>query len=280
MIIVEKKNFQQVYQYLRSQLTIAPAVDVGTWQSQDISEKPEMVTHELHDVHWSINMPLTYDKLVADVKPNLPWAEDHFKERVSGKPLNPPPSEQWWPYAQQGNAEHKEGTIFSHTYPERMWPKFASAGQKAPNGRLEGVPHQGIRYEFGDLQDVVELLEREPMTRQAYLPIWFPEDTGNASNVRVPCSLGYHFMYRDKKLHTLYTIRSCDFMRHFQDDVYMAMRLAEWVAWMAFGPEATVGRFTMVIPSLHIFEGDIPILLRQVEEDREEFDRRLMGAFG
>lgn len=289
MKIVEKANFSQTYDYLRSQLLVAPKVDVGKWQSQDISNQPLLVTHEVQDVHLSFAMPRSYDDLVADVKPNLPWAEDHMRERVCGVPLNPPPSASWWPYAQKDNDEHKEGKLFSHTYPERFWPKFAATGTKAPNGRLSGVPHMGIRYELGDLGNLVELLRAEPYTRQAYLPVWFPEDTGNASGVRVPCTLGYHFMYRDGKFNMTYFIRSCDFVRHFRDDVYMALRLGEWLGYNSDiladkedgGLEGDLGKFTMVIPSLHCFDGDIA-KLRYEEGQAKGFEPdsvRLLKAF-
>lgn len=264
MIVVEKANFTTAHSFLRGLLLKAPQVDVGTWQSQDISDKPMMITHELQDVHLSFQMPSTQTQLVYDVKPSIPWAEDHFQERVSGLPLNPPPSEAWWPYAQQGNAEHKNGQFFSHTYPERFWPRRANILTKPY------MDNRGIRYQYGDLGDLVALLKQEPYTRQAYLPVWFPEDTGNVPNVRVPCTLGYHFMFRNNKLTLNYFIRSCDFVRHFRDDVYMAIRLVEWVINSVWGPEATgemMGKFNMIIPSLHCFAGDMAMLQYQYDED-------------
>jgi thymidylate synthase len=113
----------------------------------------------------------------------------------------------------------------------------------------------GVRYEFGDLQDVVNLLNKSLHTRQAFLPIWFPEDTGVVHGERVPCTLGYHFLVREDLLNIVYYIRSCDFLRHFPDDVYMACRLAQWVADKL---PVDVGSMVMHISSLHIFEGDMP----------------------
>lgn len=275
MITMNMSSFNELIESLRSKLIAAPQVDVGKWQSQDIRNRPEMITRELRDVHISFPMPQTYDDLVLVVKPNLPWAENHFQERVSGQPLNPPPSEAWWPYAQRGNEEYKQNQIFSHTYPERFWPKVAGSFASLSS------PNHGIRYSYGDLGDLVNLLKSERYTRQAYLPVWFPEDTGNALGVRVPCTLGYHFLFRDDKLHLTYFIRSCDFMRHFRDDVYMACRLASWVANAAFGPEmsSNLGHFTMVIPSLHIFQGDLPMLKHEAEADTKLRNMRLLGAF-
>jgi thymidylate synthase len=64
-------------------------------------------------------------------------------------------------------------------------------------------------------------------------------------------------MVRYGQLNCTYLIRSCDFMRHFQDDVYMAARLVQWVAEQI---EQPIGSLTMWIGSFHIFQGDVPII--------------------
>ena len=58
---------------------------------------------------------------------------------------------------------------------------------------------------------------------------WIPEDTGAHHGERVPCTLGYHFIRRDDYLHMFYFIRSCDYIRHFRDDIYLAMRKAHYI---------------------------------------------------
>jgi len=121
----------------------------------------------------------------------------------------------------------KDG-VFTHTYQERFWPKDyerKTLGYDA--NRIQ--KRRGIRYEWGDLSDVVEHLLNEPFTRQAYLPIFFPEDTGAKHGGRIPCTLGYHFMLRGHRMHCWYDIRSCDAVRHFRDDVYLTCRLVYWV---------------------------------------------------
>lgn len=248
----ELEQFKGMAIDIGSKLLNAPRVEGKSWQSTD-ARSEMLVTYELR--HVLIEMPVGAFQpgLAINTEANMPWAEDHFQERVSRIPMNPPPSEAWWPYARAGNAEHKAQEQFSHTYPERFWPKFAAVGEKAPNGRLEGVPHQGIRYQYGDLDDVLNLLMNDPPTRQAYLPVWFPEDTGSTEGQRVPCTLGYHFLQREGVMDITYYIRSCDFMRHWRDDIYMAGRLLQWVAE---GVGAVPGKLLMNIASLHIFEGD------------------------
>jgi len=113
---------------------------------------------------------------------------------------------------------------------------------------------------------VVKLLVSDPYTRQAYLPVWFPEDTGGGSK-RAPCTIGYHFLMRDGRLDVNYHIRSCDYVRHFRDDLYLTARLLLWVIdrcrtmderWMDVLP----GKFLMQIGSLHVFRNDYQMLFK------------------
>jgi thymidylate synthase len=128
------------------------------------------------------------------------------------------------------------------------------------------APNRGIRYEYGDLNDVVEMLATEPDTRQAYLPIFFPEDTGMRNPTRKPCTLGYHFILRHGYFHITYYMRSCDFYRHFRDDCYLTVRLHLWVldrlrkADPATWGNVKLGFYIMHITSLHMFTNDLRLL--------------------
>ena len=220
-----------------------------------------------------IQVPSLKDAWSACVSPNLPWAEDHFQERISGEPLNPPPSHERWPFAQQGNDQHRdEQGQFSHTYPERFWPKMANVDRIRPNGRQVFVPHNGIRFEYGDLSDLIEVLHRNSWSRQAYLPVWFPEDlVASNQGQRVPCTLGYHFMRNPTTefLDMEYHIRSCDFVRFFKDDIYMAGRLLQHVADQV---GVMPGALVMNIANLHLFRGDLPLIDRWALDALENDD--------
>jgi hypothetical protein len=229
-------------------------VKTERWQG---IESPDLMWETMNH-SFQMFIPHDLKELQKEVKPNLPWADDHFEERIGGLPLNPPPSNEWWPFNQKKNEKFKKDEIFSHTYPERIWPKYAS---EEPNSVIDG-----IRYQYGDFGDVLDLLEREPYTRQAFLPIWFPEDTGTVHGERVPCTIGYHFMRRGDFLHIVYFIRSCDIIRHFRDDIYMACRKLMWLLdnlkernpdmWKDVKP----GYFAMHITSLHCFNSEKGIL--------------------
>lgn len=259
-------------------------VDVGEWQSTSIKGDRSKVTWELREASMHFGMPDSAVQAAEEILPNLPWAEDHFQERVSGLPLNPPPSQAYWPFAQEGHkAFIDSGGKFSHTYPERFWPKHAShdRGNCPEVAEIEDKKQpgfysdywncrygdrRGIRFEYGDYNDVLGRLIKNPLTRQAYLPIYFPEDNGAPESERVPCTLGYLFLIRNNQLHLTYHIRSCDFMRHWRDDVYMGVRLAQFTADQLNyrlpddHPHISLGDMAMHIGSFHVFDGDMAML--------------------
>lgn len=275
-----KESFMASYRRMSLDLLSEPPFNAGQWQGMDVSKSRAHWTHEMEDVTCvRDNIPISLGSLMSEIPADLPWAEEHFLERVSGMPLNPAPSHVRWPYAVRGNGDHTDAGVFDHTYPERFWPVMANVGETAPNGRQIFVPHMGIRFAYGDLMDVVDLLQTHRLTRQAYLPVWFPEDTGGSNREkgrRVPCTLGYHFMVRDGRLSVRYFIRSCDLYRHFINDVYMACRLAQWICDTINEreeqkpddepiPESLYpGKLIMHISSLHLFVGDVDKLKKRI----------------
>jgi thymidylate synthase len=151
-----------------------------------------------------------------------------------------------------GEFRFYEEAKFDHNYLERYWPKFAGGATSV---------RKGIRYEYGDLNDIIEELLQDPTTRQAVLPIFAFEDTGYRPGRRKPCSLFYQFQMNDRALDIVYYLRSCDFVRHFRDDLYLTVRLLLWVLaklqdknrhWYAIRP----GKFVIMIGNLHCFAND------------------------
>lgn len=236
-----------------------------SWQS---TESPDS-TWELLNFSTAMVIPEKMMLWEDEVRPNQPWADTHFAERVGGKPVNPPPSHTQWPFAQKDNEKFTNGEkkIFDHTYPERFWPK------RAGEDRRHHI-NQGIRFEYGDYEDVISLLWKDPLTRQAYLPIFFPEDTGSVRGQRIPCTLGYWFAQRNGYLHITYHMRSCDIIRHFRDDIFLAGRLVynilthqrrrqlspgkdiPSIDWTSVKP----GTLTIQIGSLHCFNKEKGLL--------------------
>lgn len=229
------------------------------WQGIDIQKRPEAEMREV--VGWDFRVPMSETSIEyyqEQIEPNLPWADDHFLERVCGYPMNPGESWKTWPFANSAKNFLDQKGRFEINYMERFWASgiFEDTPEEGVSSGLHGI--RGRPY--GGLKEIIELLTREPLTRQAYLPIYFPEDTGTGG--RVPCSLGYHWMMRAGFLHVHYPIRSCDFHRHFRDDIYLCIRLTLWLleqlmrrnpqTWSRVKP----GYFSMWIGSLHVFIND------------------------
>lgn len=247
------------------------------WQGLDVSKMPAAEMVEL--LNWNFRVPLNprgnIDYLQSEIEPNLPWADLHFEqERVGGQPLNPGETWKIWPWGNSADKHRKSGEQFNHTYAERFWPKWAGLTRegklseegeehpwKEPRSPYNGM-HAGIRYRYADLWDVINTLAADPLTRQAYIPIWFPEDGSHMD--RKPCTLGYHLIMRGGFLHMNYYIRSCDIFRHFRDDIYLAVRLQMWILDQLKGrqlgndawKEVKLGMFSMYITSLHCFIND------------------------
>ena len=274
-------SFTETRRVLREEMMKAPPVRTERWQGVVANND----TFEMQNVNFEVPLLGIEDiyHWQDDICPNLPWADDHFLERVGGEPLNP--GVQWakWPWAQSAS-KFVQGR-FNHTYMERLWPKYArrtSDGsldqnsiadrevRRYPNG--DKRPKFGVAQHYGDLWDLVELLATEPHTRQAWIPLFFPEDTGKSDGGRKVCTLGYQILVRDGKASIWYPLRSCDLVRHWKDDCYLAVRLLLWVIdrcreinpefWNGVRP----GSYGMHMTSLHIFATDRDAVLKSVRE--------------
>ena len=259
-LFVGGTNFRRLHADVAGALLDQEPFNAGKWQAVDVSDSQAHDTYELMNTTLWLDIPENQHELENMIEPDMPWSEGHFQERVAGKPVNPGDWHHRWPYHGNSEALHQrdDQKRYDHNYMERFWPKLAGNASQ---------PHQGIRFSYGDLADVVAQLQREPLTRQAFLPIFHPEDTGATAGQRVPCTLGYHFIIRENKLHMVYYLRSCEIYRHFKNDIYMAMRLAQWVRNQVFNLRANrdlslnapeMGSLTMHITSLHGFVGDTP----------------------
>lgn len=276
MTLKPAQAFEQIAHAMKNQSRL---VVTERWQAQEVNATM------CEFLHYQFRMALTagtdIDEWQKLIEANYPWAEDHFKERVCGWPLNPGIEWAHWPWANKADKSRSKGGMFNHNYMERFWPKFADAYHPTTTPQefeewmtnVGQEPMMGLRHEYGDLGEMIQMLAEEPSTRQAYLPIWFPEDTSYANKGRKPCTLGYHFILRNGRLDITYHIRSCDFYRHFDDDVYMAVRLAIHVlqSCRMVNPNVwnhvQLGELVMNITSLHMFLSDYQLMFKQQHPD-------------
>lgn len=182
-------------------------------------------TLELANVYYTVTRPNP-----NDLNPHQPWADIEFEDRISYEPRNPGNAWKELPEIWEPMMEDQKmgaGLItrrFSYTYSERM---------------------------AFQLEDVLHELRENPSSREAYLAIWNPAlDPFRLSRRRVPCTLGYQFLTRGGELLMTYIQRSCNFSKHYQDDVYLARKLQEWIAEKL---TITPGSFSHWIGSLHYF---------------------------
>lgn len=260
----------------------------GIWQGTKLMENHTMYILRNVELNLDFSEDIDSETKYRIIKPDLPWAEDHFQERIGGKPTNPGETYKYWPYhTNLDNSEFKT-EVFDHTYQERFWPKLAgnTLGVKFDGSDFNGAvkslvftdypkdsthpSNLGIRFDYGDYRDVVKQLGVNPLTRQAYLPIFFPEDTGafkNGKDIRVPCTLGYLFEIWDGRLEMTYYIRSCDIFRHYRNDIYLAYRLIEHtsnILYNQYDLHVKPGNLNMKIANLHLFKNDYyPFMKRE-----------------
>jgi thymidylate synthase len=224
-------DFIQAKNEIRRDLNELGTTVFAGYQGMDHSklDREKFTTKELHNYGYVVTRPF-----ISQLQPIQPWADAEWEERLSGARGNPVnPGEAWklrpevWTPLLEKFHEMDDGA-FSYTYSERF---------------AESVPPA-----------IFELFTH-PTSRQAYVSVWNPAlDGPNVGHRRVPCTLGYHFMLRNGELHTTYYMRSSDFGTHFDNDVYLAMKLAYFVAECIDQP---VGSFTHVINSLHVYAADV-----------------------
>lgn len=196
-----------------------------TMQDKVIENNEAYETMELQNYSYS----LLNAKSNAITRVVQPWADAEFEERVN--PVgNINPGEAW-------------------KLRENVWTEYLHDGKMAYT--------YNERIMFNDqLNKIIKRLKEDRDSRQLWLSIWNPaidpDKLGGIS--RVPCSLGYNFQFRGGKLNMHYIMRSCDFNTHFINDVYLAIKLLEYVA-KECGME--VGSFTHTMFSLHVYRKDI-----------------------
>lgn len=199
-----------------------------TMQDKNIEGNPDYETIELQNYCYTI-----LDAKSIDI-PNVsqPWADAEFKERIT-KPID-------GQFINPGEA---------YKLREDVWNEFLH------NGKL-GYTYNELLWNNNQFEKIVDRLKEDPDSRQLWISLWDPNrDADLLGGIsRVPCSLGYCFQVREGKLNMHYVMRSCDFSTHFANDVYLAIKLLEYVAELT-GYE--VGSFTHTIFSLHVYRKDI-----------------------
>ena len=231
-------NWEEAYEEIKRDLAeMGILVKPKTMQDKNIEGNSDYETKELQNYCYTL-LNAKSSEITGVIQP---WADAEFEERIFApsiswvengirkyKTINPGEA---WKLREDVWKEYMHDGKMAYTYNERIWQ----------NEQLEKI---------------IARLKEDHDSRQLWLSIWDPNtDTDKLGGIsRVPCSLGYNFQFRDGKLNMHYVMRSCDFNTHFINDVYLAIKLLEYVA-KEVGME--VGSFTHTMFSLHVYKKDI-----------------------
>lgn len=194
----------------------------------------------------------------TQLSPTLPWAMEEWKDRIDAIMGNPSPLGTAWMTRAD---EHMDWSEFVE-YDGKPIPQGVSLDQikiTCPHAKHDPIRlaySYGERFAVNDqVMRVVRELRRNPESRQLYVAMWDPhKDSESIGYRRVPCSLGWHFMLRGGQLHVTYTMRSCDFVTHWQNDVFLTLMLLDFIC-MKTGHAP--GRFSQFINSFHVYKKDV-----------------------
>lgn len=187
------------------------------------STKEKKKFRELRGISFDITGWDDRSQMMSDNGLSVAFAETDFSDRLSVNPVNP------------GRAIELDTVGVLSKY-------------RRSNGKLDYTYSERMCYQ---IEPIVKLLLEHPDTRQAFMSIWNPElDLPNVEILRVPCSIGFHFMIRDNKLYLVYYMRSLEVTKCLGNDIYTSTRLLETIA-SRLGIET--GTVTFCVGSMHLF---------------------------
>ena len=231
-------NAQEMVEEVKRDLAeMGIVVRPATMQDKYIKGNPDYETKELQNYSYCLLSPKSQD--IPGV--SQPWADLEFEERVTDPYLRAPDGELSEPhFINPGEAWKARAEV---------WKDYMHKGKLA-------YTYNELLWNNDQLTKILNRLKEDPDSRQLWISLWNPnKDPDFLGGVsRVPCSLGYGLQVRDGKLNLHYVMRSCDFVTHFRNDVYLAIKFLEWVAAQTGYP---VGSFTHTIFSLHVYNKDV-----------------------
>jgi len=240
-------NAQEAYEEIKRDLMeMGIEVKPKTMQDKHIEGNPDYYTKELQNYSYCLLDAKSKDIIgVAQ-----PWADAEFQERI----MDP-----WGVMNYYSEEEMKERFGVSqgdYINPGKAYKLRPEVWDEYLHDGKFGYTYNELIWQNHQLAKIVNRIKIDPDSRQLWLSLWNPNRDpsllGGLS--RVPCSLGYAFQVREGKLNMHYIMRSCDFATFFPNDVYLAIKLLEYVSKQVNIP---VGSFTHTIFSLHVYHKDI-----------------------
>ena len=186
-------------------------VPVNHYQNQKL-EGDNRNTKELIGVNFIISKPYLKKREMLDFvfKEEADKIEKYcgveFQDRINHDMLNP------------GN---------SYKIRLDLWQKFMS---KSEANKFDYTYSERINA-FKQLDHAIASLVEDEHSRRAMVMVYFPEDSksSNGFETRIPCSVSYQFLIRNRKLMVLYYIRSNDYFKHFAIDIWLIQEIQQYV---------------------------------------------------
>lgn len=236
-------NAQEMVEEVKRDLAeMGIVVRPATMQDKYVKGNPDYETKELQNYSYCLLNARSQD--IPGV--TQPWADAEFKERVTDPWERYPDGE---PLLESISLPNFINPGEAWKLREEVWSEYMHDGKLA-------YTYNELLWNNDQLTKILNRLKEDPDSRQLWISLWNPnKDPDFLGGVsRVPCSLGYGLQVRDGKLNLHYVMRSCDFVTHFRNDVYLAIKFLEWVAEKTGYP---VGDFTHTMFSCHVYNKDI-----------------------
>jgi thymidylate synthase len=215
-------------------------VPITHMQDKFVKGNKDFYTREL--IGYSYKVSNASSKLVEMIKyfypkeyqPIIDYCELELQDRLSGESRNP-------------------GIAHKSRY--SLWEQFLEKEKKFSYTYSERISDPVLKQ--NQISKVIDELKTSPDSRQCIVQIFnYAKDHENIGGKRrIPCSMHYQYLLRNKKLHSIYVMRSNDLLVHFVVDIYLACKTQEHIA-KELGVE--VGSFTYFGGSLHCYMKDIP----------------------
>lgn len=202
-----------------------------SYQNKIVKDDPNFETIELQGESYTIVDHSDMGKMKGLT---LDWCKAEFEERINPIPINPGEAwklrrDVWEQFLVKSDFQFIETEVFDYTYNKRM-------GYQIPI--------------------IINELKERPNTRQAVIEVHnnYLDLDSMGGKKRIPCSLNYTFLIRKRRLDIYYMQRSCDFVTHYANDVWLAIKLMQYIAKKV---EVEPGHFHHYIVSLHSYLKDL-----------------------
>jgi thymidylate synthase len=234
-------HLQAIKELVRELKELGITVPISHYQDKWVKENKEFYTRELIGYSYKVSQAdLKLDEMVKflykdkDAEGVLAYCQLELQDRLAGVAKNP------------GEA---------HKSRYSLWEEFLEDQQKFSYTYSERISDPDLIKD--QITNVINELKTSPDSRQAIVQIFnYLYDHKNIGGKhRLPCTMHYQFLVRNKKLHGIYVMRSNDLLTHYVVDIWLACKIQMYIAEQL---SVAVGSFTYFGGSLHAYAKDFP----------------------